>query len=234
MSCFAGAEVISTNLALVLDAASPRSYPGSGATWRDVSGNNLSASISNNTFNNKESFTLTASSNNTIPGTSLDLTGSSFTMEAWIYPTADSITGSFGQIFTQDSGNLDGNGWQWRIQDSNDTVQFIYWTSSVRGTAVSVTSNTSLIYNNWYQLVVTYNGTTLKLYQNTVETHSSNPASTLYGSTATIGIGMFNRTQSFSEILAGKISLIRCYKNKALTPLEISQNFEATRSRYNI
>ena len=234
MSCFVGAEIVNTNLALVLDAASPRSYPGSGTTWLDVSGNNLSASISNNTFNSKESFTLTSSSNNTIPGTSLNLTGSSFTMEAWIYPTADSITGSFGQIFTQDSGNLDGNGWQWRIQDSNDTVQFIYWTSSVRGTAVSVTSNTPLIYNNWYQLVVTYDGTTLKLYQNTIETHSSNPASALYGSTATIGIGMFNRTQSFSEILAGKISLIRCYKNKALTPLEIQQNFEATRSRYNI
>jgi hypothetical protein len=233
MAIIYNTSIVRSGLVLHLDAANPKSYPGSGTAWRDLSGNALSASISNNTYNAKESFTLTSSSNNTITGTSLSLTGGSFTMEAWVYPIADSLTGTNGQIFTQDSGTGDGNGWQWRIQNSNNTIQFIYWTSSVRGTATSIYSSTPLIYSNWYQLIVTYNGTTIKLYQNTVETHSSNPVSALYGSTATIGIGMFNRALSFSEILAGKISTIRCY-NRALTALEISQNFEATRGRYNV
>lgn len=39
MTCFSGPEIIEDGLVLALDAANPRSYPGSGTVWYDVSGN---------------------------------------------------------------------------------------------------------------------------------------------------------------------------------------------------
>ncbi|NBP16615.1 LamG domain-containing protein, partial [bacterium] len=209
------------------------SYPGSGTTWTDISGSGNNATISNNTFNSGESFTLNSNSNNTIPGTSLNLTGGNFTMEAWVYPIGSSYTGTDGQIFTQDSGNNDGNGWQWRITNSTNIMNFIYWTTSVRSSAASISSSTAITYNRWYQFIVTYNGATIKLYQNTTEVASANPSAPLYGSTVPIGIGMFNRTLAFSDGFNGKIASIKCYR-RALSVEEIAQNYNALRNRYGI
>lgn len=40
MSCHAGPDIVDDGLVLYLDAANERSYPGSGTTWYDLSGNN--------------------------------------------------------------------------------------------------------------------------------------------------------------------------------------------------
>ena len=39
MGTFGGPDIITDGLVLSLDAASARSYPGSGSTWSDLSGN---------------------------------------------------------------------------------------------------------------------------------------------------------------------------------------------------
>jgi hypothetical protein len=39
MGFFRGPNIVRDGLVLALDAASPRSYPGSGTTWYDLSGN---------------------------------------------------------------------------------------------------------------------------------------------------------------------------------------------------
>ena len=225
--------IVQSGLVLNLDAGASTSYPGSGTAWTDLSASGNNATISNNTFNSGESFTLNSNSNNTVPGTSLNITGGNFTMEAWVYPIGTSYTGGDGQIFTQDSGDNNGNGWQWRITNSTNIMNFIYWTTSARGTAASISSSTAITYNRWYQFIVTYNGTTIKLYQNTTEVASANPSASLYGSTVPIGIGMFNRTLSFGDIFNGKIASIKCY-TRALTASEVSQNFNAIRGRFGI
>ena len=40
MSVYGGPDIITDNLVLCLDAANPKSYPGSGTLWYDLSGNN--------------------------------------------------------------------------------------------------------------------------------------------------------------------------------------------------
>ena len=40
MGTFAGPDIVTDGLVLSLDAASTRSYPGTGLTWSDLSGNN--------------------------------------------------------------------------------------------------------------------------------------------------------------------------------------------------
>ena len=225
-------RIVTDNLALCLDVANTKSYGGSGTTWTDLSGSSNNASISNNTHNTGESFTITSTSDNTLSG--INLTGGSFSMEMWINKTGNSHDGTEGQLFTQDAGNNNGNGWQWKVTNSDNIVRFVYWTSSTRSSAVTIASDTALSNSTWYQLVVTYNGTTIKMYQNKTEVHSSNPASSLYGSTVDIGIGMFNQTLSFDQRFNGKIASIKAYDNKALTTAEIEQNFNSLRGRYGI
>ena len=232
MGVFSGPNVVDNNLVLYLDAANTQSYTGSGSTWTDLSGSSNNASISNNTHNTGESFTITSTSDNTLSG--INLTGGSFSMEMWINRTGNSHDGTEGQLFTQDSGNNNGNGWQWKVTNSDNIVRFVYWTSSTRSSAVTIASDTALSNSTWYQLVVTYNGTTIKMYQNKTEVHSSNPSSSLYGSTVAIGIGMFNQTLSFDGRFNGKIAIIRAYDDKALTTAEIKQNYDATKSRFGL
>ena len=225
-------RVVQSGLVLNLDAGVSDSYSGSGTTWTDLSGSSNNASISNNTHNTGESFTITSTSNNTLSG--INLTGGSFSMEMWINRTGNSHDGSEGQLFTQDGGDGNGNGWQWKVTNSDSKVRFVYWTGSLRGTASTIASDTALSNSTWYQLVVTYDGTTIKMYQNEDEVHSSNPSSSLYGSTNTIGIGMFNQVLTFDQRFNGKIAIIRAYDDKALTTAEIKQNYDATKSRFGL
>ena len=44
---FGPPKIITTNLTSYLDAANPSSYPGSGTTWTDLSGNNNNFILTN-------------------------------------------------------------------------------------------------------------------------------------------------------------------------------------------
>ena len=45
MGMSAGPDVVEDGLVMALDAANTRSYPGSGSTWFDISGNNHNATL---------------------------------------------------------------------------------------------------------------------------------------------------------------------------------------------
>ena len=47
MGVFAGPEVVEDGLVLCLDAGNPKSYPGSGTTWTDLSGNGNNGTLVN-------------------------------------------------------------------------------------------------------------------------------------------------------------------------------------------
>lgn len=44
---FTGPHLVTDGLVLALDAANPLSYPGSGTTWRDLSGNGNNGTLVN-------------------------------------------------------------------------------------------------------------------------------------------------------------------------------------------
>ena len=84
-------KIVTNGLVLALDAANKKSYPGSGTTWSDLSGNGYTATLLNGTaFSsiNFGTFVFDGTNDNaSIPyNTNLDPT-SGITFEAWIYPT---------------------------------------------------------------------------------------------------------------------------------------------------
>tara|TARA_R110000765_G_scaffold345837_1_gene436045 strand:+ start:374 stop:979 length:606 start_codon:yes stop_codon:yes gene_type:complete len=50
MAYFTGPNIVTDGLVLALDAASERSYPGTGTTWKDLSGNNFDFTIDGSGF----------------------------------------------------------------------------------------------------------------------------------------------------------------------------------------
>ena len=87
MGFYRGPNIVRDGLVLALDAASPRSYPGSGTTWYDLSGNGNDFTIAGSpTYSNGE-FTINETQNfyrNSIP------TDSSAATFVLFYKTTDS------------------------------------------------------------------------------------------------------------------------------------------------
>jgi len=154
---------------------------------------------------------------------SLNLTSSTnFTIETLLYYVGPSGNGNFGQIITQDVGGSDPLNWQFRISNSNNTVQFLYQTGPSRGTAASVTSLSSLIDGTWNHIAVTYDGNNLKIYING-DLSISAPVPIIYSTLHPTSIGSFY-LGGFTDRLNAKIAFIRLYKDRYLSEFEIFKN----------
>jgi len=77
-----GGKIVTDGLVLCLDAASKRSYPGTGTTWRDISGNENHFTLNNSPVYNSEGyFELDGSNDHIVSASPLDL---SFTSEVTV------------------------------------------------------------------------------------------------------------------------------------------------------
>jgi len=143
-----------------------------------------------------------------------------FTIEGWNKKSAS------GQVVGLNS-----------IIGSNDKILLYWWVNDilyfgVRNGSASPPATYTLAYTDeWYHFVGVYDGSnSLKLYVNSqlVNTQTSIVPSSV---SATVGnnmtIGYLNNTNYAN----GDIGKINIY-NKALTQAEITQNYEATKSRY--
>jgi hypothetical protein len=101
--------------------------------------------------------------------------------------------------------------------------------------AESFTSTNTLSSNTWYHITCVYEGDsnntsgTARIYINGVEnsTTSLNAYRTGQNQTSDFVLGLWD------GYLTGNIALSRMY-NRVLTPTEVLQNFDATKSRYGL
>jgi len=86
-----GPRIVTDGLVLCLDAADRNSYPGSGSTWYDLSGNNRHYAITSNvvTFNSEGFFSVGYYSGHSFTGPASNAFGFSSTMEHTIMSFAD-------------------------------------------------------------------------------------------------------------------------------------------------
>jgi hypothetical protein len=91
------------------------------------------------------------------------------------------------------------------------------------------TTPTTLSNNTWYHAVGTYSNGSSKLYINGINVSSASQTSGTYSSsyTANLVIG------EYAGYMSGNVALAKIY-NRALTALEVQQNFNAQRGRFGI
>jgi len=222
-------SIVMDGLQIVLDAANPRSYPGTGNTWYDLRGNINFALISNPPFIANSaggSIGFTAANAHHATASSLPLM-TTWTVEVWIFHTGLS-TGTYPAIICEGYNNTTLNFalFSPNYSVSNFQLQTGYYTSG----NWYWTDNYTIAQNNWYHAIGTYDGSNVKLYVNGVLQLTT--ASTTTPTRSNSGIYLMRRWDS-PDMFGGHLSTVRIY-NRALSAQEIKQNYNATKKRYGL
>ena len=227
--------IVTNGLVLHLDAANTSSYPGSGTTWTDVSGNGFTGTLVNGpTYNSENGGSIVfdgvndyvlANQNASLKSKFSTTSVSHF---SWVYPTAA------GQLVSE-LGSTDING-AWH--DSNIEISasgafsFSTWHGGL--TDLKVVSSTNA-FNAWYYVGFTYDGTTLTAYINGSAigtTTFTRQAPYLNGNEYYYALFAIDSTNMGTYAYGtGRCATFSVY-NRSLSAAEVQQNYDALSSRY--
>ena len=219
-------KIVTDGLVLCLDAADKNSYPGSGTTWYDLSGNGNNGTLSaaaigtdvpgNMDFNGSDEYIDLGNDS------SLDLT-SNISVFAWVY-----WTGAGGEDVIYSNGSGEGTGALLQTRTSTTTRIINNYDGGYY-----LSDSTAFGANAWYHVGYTFNvsTTTIQGYSN-ASLGGSDASATASGrgvTDATIG----KASWTDGRYWIGKINIVNVY-NRTLSAKEISQNFNAQRSRFGL
>jgi hypothetical protein len=210
--------IVRDNLSVYLDATNVKSYSGNTAViWNDLSGNNITGTlvnVSGTTFSNGS---IILDGTNDYITLTLPSFGSNYSISFWIrfitlpgVSTEKQVFGSPGDIASISLFNSIVNDYR-----------FISWNGSI-----GRTGNTTLSTGTWYNFVMVNSSNTVFYLNGSIDGSFANTA-TLNSGAATIGAigGLRNLNCNINNVL---------FYNKALSQLEIIQNFNSMRGRFRI
>ena len=222
MGAAAGPNVVEDGLILALDAGNAKSYPGSGTSWTDLSGNSNTGTLTNGpTYNsdNGGSIVFDADSDHAVLDSSFQVsTSGTYSFEAWIYKTATATNNAGILISCGSGGDKDGliiqtedySSKNIKIESSNGDVNAVYYngiSQTLNGTSTGTDASFNL--NEWIHVAVTG-----------INVDSTDGAAHHIGQNN-------NNTNQFT----GRISNLKVY-DRALTAAEVKQNYNALKGRY--
>lgn len=219
-------RIVTDGLVLCLDAANPKSYPGSGTACSDLSSYSNNGVLYNQTYydSNTKSFVFDGDNDyiEVADSPSVSLTGD-MSICSWINVTNfSSYRGIVGKTTPAVPAPID-----YYLLSSSGLARFM------RGNGSSynyVNATNAPATGVWQYISVTMSGTNVYHYLNGNSNGSGTLISSISDGNGTLRIG--NRGDLVTDYL-GKLSQISIY-NKALTDEEIKQNFNALRGRYGL
>jgi len=225
-------KLITDGLVLNLDAAKRDSYPGSGTTWYDLSGNGNNGTLTNGPtytgVSKDAAFVFDGVDDYVNLGTQTLITDD-FTVENWFkVPT----TGDAKEHYLMNIGYNSFNSLLFTIdsQINNTFGASAYYRDAV-GNVVNYGMGSGVT-NTVYHSVLTRNGGTNIAYLNGVVANTFNNSTTL-ASNLSIQLGWAVPRNKSTAYMNGNIYASKIY-NRALSASEITQNFNALRGRYGI
>jgi hypothetical protein len=216
MASYSGPNSTSDGLILCIDPGNPKSYPGSGSSAVDLSGQGNNGTLENSptySSNNGGYLTYNGSNQRIVCGT---FSTSYLTVSTWVYRTS---TATVQGICRKERG--------WAVSIYNGPLQVApgsSWTFYNTGYTIPL--------NTWIHIVYTYSGsgTSQNVYIN---------GSNIYNTTAGTGAITANNNPvriGFDDNnwwWGGNIGSTQIY-NRALSATEILQNFNSNRIKYGI
>ena len=216
---------VTTDLLLLLDANETSSYPGSGTTWYDISGNGsnmtlvntptyVSGTVSYFDFNGTTQFAT---------GTGVTVPTTAYTKSVWFWVdayVANNIVSGYNNV----GGHF--------LYMGNSTKILVGHHNQNPPNAFNTYQSTDTIsLNTWYNVTVTFNTTSgFKIYINCQLDSSHNMTLAHLGS-GTTNLASYGNTGD--NFMNGRISKVYTY-NRVLSATEILQNFDADRSQFGI
>jgi hypothetical protein len=222
---------VTTNLVLYYDPSNLSSYPGTGTTINDLSGNGLNGSMSGITYTSPYfSYNGTSSQVLVDDNPLLEPGSGDWSIEFWVNYSV--LAGSSRILIAKTDGGLSAEwGYGLRAAANGNTFMEIG-----NGTTSLQSSLTALTTNTWYQVVGVWtnvSSNSLSLYVNGNLIGSiSHSFTSIKNTTSPLYLGSFNGGQ-FSQWLNGRMGVVRMY-NKSLTGSEVLQNYNADKSKYGL
>ncbi len=234
MAFYSNPKIVTDGLVLALDAGSENSYPGSGTTWTDLI-DNSTYTASNASIGTATPGVMTLNGTSDyiqLPDTSdLEFGTNPITIDFWFNGGTQST--SYPAIISNMSWSVGGDGFAIRYDNTNQDNRI---TLTWREMGDPFIRSDALTHNTWYYVTLVRDGTTISFYING-DLHDSDTISVdkiidlTYGGGARIGHGSWDNANGY---FAGSVAVPRIYKNKALSTTEITQNFNAQRSRFGV
>ena len=222
---YTGPTIIKEDLVLHLDAANTKSYVSGSATWYDLSGNNNNGTlVSGSAFSSANGGSIVFDGVDDYISISQNINPPNITLE-FFYKASVSSPYEYLISNTRDCcGPYNG----YELHIVNGVPRFSIWNSTQLGL-----NGTSTLTNQIYHITATYDGSQMKIYQNSILTGLVNSALGIGSSPSfNLAIGGMGLNPAFYN-LTGNIYIGRVY-NRALTATEISQNFNATKGRFGL
>jgi len=233
-----GPQIVRDKLHLVLDANDPKSYPGAGTKWYDVSGNgrhhNITLDTGGGFFAGYGGY-IYFGSGSTGSGAFYDDANYSIfnsatseaTMSFWIRKKATSSNGS--DMFNMDRD--DANGVRiTMVPAASGSVTF-----HTNGQSDQLATSTTLYSNIWYHIVCTLSSVRKHIYVNgNLDGSQTVSATTISRSgSSEDSLGNLSSSASNGYQFKGDFASVIFY-TKALSHAEVKQNYNATRSRFGL
>lgn len=205
-------------LVLCLDSANRRSYPGTGTSWRDLSGNGNVGTLTNGVTYSGQGMSFDGMNDRVDLGTQ-SLSNSARTVSGWIRLNATSINHALLDGSTNTSF---GFGLHLRITNGN-VLRFWNYDANANATGATVLSS-----GIWYHVCGTFDGvTTNRVYLNGVF-DGSNTGDSTNSVSGSFNIGASTLLNYFTN---GSIDDVRIY-SRALTNQEILTLYNVSRRRF--
>jgi len=234
MSCQAGPNVIEDGLVLALDAGNTKSYPGSGTSWSDLSGNGNDATLTN------------GPTYDSLGGGCFDFDGSNDFAEVSDNSTLDMETAWSIETWCRREGSPGGATFAKIISKWENYFLALDFSNgaNIYGCVGTGTGHTclgngterdnELPLNAWAHLMITYSESSgvARIYYNGTQIESWNASATA-SSNSPLSIGCRSQSGVQDQYFNGKISVARVY-NKALTASEVTQNYNALKGRFSL
>ena len=228
MASKGGPDIIESGLTLFLDASNIRSYPGSGTTWSDLSGNGNNFSLINGpTFSaaNLGSIVFDGSNDYLYISSLVWDYNNNFTIQFWFTPSSLGDANGYGLFF---NGNPGLNTNRVQIAGTSDGSIYLNTVGSTLGDEfVSAAGLVSV--GNWYNFAAVRSSGVITVYLNGVSVASGN-VNYAVSQQSNLYVG-FVRSSGALWYLNGRMSSI-LINNRSLSVNEVLQNYNATKSRF--
>ena len=227
MAFFHSPNIVTDGLVLSVDAADKTSYPGSGTTWTDLSGNGNNGTFAgdpafNSSYGGVIEFDGTGDYITISDSSDWNIGTSDFAIEMWI--NTDSVGSTVALFNHYESSNVD-----LRIIHHDSLGLLFYVNNTTYPTngqnAITLTANA------WHHIVFTRVASTLKYYlDNTVVATQASFTTNIQDYSGALEIGRVEQSPSFD----GEIAITRFYVGRGLSEKEVLQNFNAQRGRFGV
>ena len=219
----------SDNLVLHYNPKMTESYPGSGTTLTDLTGNGMNGTMSNITYSNSV-FTFNGTNSQvSIPDNAILEPGTgSWSIEVWMKPK--NITGTV--IGKYSNGGAGANiSYALRLIGGN-AIRADF----SNGSGVITTDNHIIRADNWVHMVYVWDRTNnfIYTYANGVlkQSKANTSVTSILNTSTNLFLGSYNGGE-YSQYFDGELGIVRMYK-KALSATEVLKNYDANKADYGI